>query len=127
MVRPAEHRIFSSVEHEQTHCAEIERVAHVGSWEWTIGGNHVDWSDELYRIYGLTHDQFDGTFEGFLAHVHPADREASMKVVLDGMRTLQPWFSDHRIVRPDGTVRMLHTRAEVVADAHGRPQRMIGC
>src|SRR6185436_11962014 len=33
---------------------------------------------------------------------------------------------EHRIVRPDGVIRMLHTRGQVVTDSDGRPLRMVG-
>ena len=52
---------------------EAQRVAHVGSWEWDVGGNAVTWSDELYRIYGVELGAALGGYEGFLSRVHPDD------------------------------------------------------
>src|SRR5262249_49369163 len=53
--------------------AEAQRVAHVGSWDWDIASNTVTWSDETYRVYGIEKGQFDGTYQGFVARVHPDD------------------------------------------------------
>jgi len=105
---------------------EAQRIAHVGSWEWEVESNRVEWSDELYRIYGLTRSDFAGTYEAFLDRVLPEDREHTRAVVFDAYRNVKPFVYDHRIVRPDGNVRMLHTLGEVVADAHGRVLRMSG-
>ena len=37
----------------QTNLAEAQRIAHLGSWNWHIADNTLDWSDELYRIFDL--------------------------------------------------------------------------
>ena len=33
--------------------AEAQQIARLGSWEWDLASDHVVWSDELYRIYGV--------------------------------------------------------------------------
>ncbi|HEX4460267.1 MAG TPA: PAS domain-containing protein, partial [Polyangia bacterium] len=63
--------------------AEAQRLAHVGSWEWNIAPNIVSWSDEMHRIYGIELGHFDGTYEAFLARVHPDDRQHTENVVLE--------------------------------------------
>jgi PAS domain S-box-containing protein len=105
---------------------EAQRVAHVGSWQWEVGGNRVSWSAELYRIYGLSRDQFDGSYQGFLARVHPDDVEHTRTVVQRAVENVTPFIYDHRIIRPDGSVRMLHTRGDVVGDGDGKPLRLVG-
>jgi PAS domain S-box-containing protein len=105
---------------------EAQRVAHVGSFEWDVAGNAVTWSDELYRIYGLERGQFDGTYESFLARVHPADLDYTKSVVFEALRVGRPFTYDHRIVRPDGAARVLHTRGDVIVDESGRPLRLVG-
>jgi PAS domain S-box-containing protein len=110
---------------DQTHFAEVERGAQVGGWEWKVAGDRMQCSDALCRVYGL--DRFEDTLDAFLGFVHPDDRVTTMQAVLDGLRTLEPCVFDYRIVRPDGSLRMLHTRAEVIAGANGRPERLVGC
>jgi PAS domain S-box-containing protein len=107
---------------------EAQRVAHVGSWEWDIAANAVSWSEELYRIYGLPVGSALGGYEAFLERVHPDDLAATKQVIggAMGAGTATPFIYDHRIVRPDGSVRMLHTRGEVVVE-RGRPARLVGC
>jgi PAS domain S-box-containing protein len=105
---------------------EAQRVAHVGSFEWNIASNVVTWSDELHRIYGLNPGQFGGTFEAFVERVHREDLELTKDVVFEAFRNPGPFVYDHRVVRPDGTVRTLHTRGDVITDEHGKPIRMAG-
>lgn len=101
-------------------------IARIGTWEWEVGANRVYWSEELYRIYGISFDQFAGTIEAFLAQLHPDDREASQAVVRRAVATGEPFDFRERIIRPDGEVRVLHSQGEVVLDAEGRAVRLFG-
>jgi PAS domain S-box-containing protein len=106
--------------------AEAQRVAHVGSWEWSVATNTVVWSDELHRIYGVSKEQWNGSYEAFLSRVHPDDLDHTRAVVSHALLNVTPFVYDHRIVRADGRVRMLHTRGDVVPDARGKPERLVG-
>jgi PAS domain S-box-containing protein len=110
----------------QARLAEAQRLAHVGSWEWDLGRDRVTWSDELYRIYGVDRASHVPTFQSFLASVHPEDRAHTTAVLAKAQENATPFIYDHRITRPDGSVRMLHTRGDVVC-VEGRPARLVGC
>ena len=110
----------------RTRLAEAQRVAHIGSWEWNIADNRVTWSDELFNIYGIDPTSFVASYEGFLARVHPDDIEHTVTVIRQAVDAVTPFIYDHRVVRPDGGVRMLHTRGEVLADGEGRAGRLVG-
>jgi predicted ATPase/signal transduction histidine kinase/PAS domain-containing protein len=106
--------------------AEAQRVAHVGSFEWHVVRNVMTWSDELHRIYGLEPGRFAGTYDAFIEQIHPDDLEHTKTVVFEACRDVKPFEYDHRIVRPDASVRTLHTRGDVVADEVGKPVRVVG-
>jgi PAS domain S-box-containing protein len=106
--------------------SEAQRLAHLGSWEWDIPANEVRWSDELYRIYGLDPDRFGASYEAFLSCVHPEDRHLAETVVGNALGDSQPFEYSHRIARPDGTVRTLHARGDIVVGDDGKPVRMYG-
>jgi PAS domain S-box-containing protein len=104
---------------------EAQEVAHVGSWEWDIAADRVWWSDELYRIYGVERGVPIG-YETFLGRLHPDDRALADTTVRRAMADGQPFAYDHRVVRDDGTVRVLHGAGRVIVDAESRPVRMVG-
>lgn len=56
--------------------ANAQRIAHLGNWEWDIREDKLYWSDELYRIFGLSPDTFTPTYKVFLSFVHGDDRES---------------------------------------------------
>lgn len=106
---------------------QAQEVGQIGTWVSGLrDGDKLQWSDETYRIFGFQPQTFDGKVETFFSVVHPDDRErvrrASQAAIQDGV----PYNIDHRIVRPDGVVRWVHERADVVRDLEGRPQSMVG-
>lgn len=103
-----------------------QRIAHLGSWDWDIVKNTLYWSDEIYRIFGLTPQEFGVTYEAFLNSVHPDDRRFVKKSVDAALYDKKPYSINHRIVLPNGTERIVHEQAEVVFDETGKPIRMVG-
>ena len=55
--------------------AEAQRIAHIGNWHYDVGRDRAYWPDELYRIFGLTPQQFIPTYRSFLDFVHPEDSD----------------------------------------------------
>jgi PAS domain S-box-containing protein len=106
--------------------AQVERIAHLGNWKWNIVANELDWSDEIYRIFGRAPQEFEVTYETFLNFVHPEDREFVNQSVNKALYEYQPYRIDHRIILADGRERIVHEQAEVIFDEAGRPIQMIG-
>lgn len=105
--------------------ADAQALSHMGSWEWDIARDTVSWSAELYRIYGLDPSQ-PITLARYLERVHPDDQAPMREVIEEAMANRAPFEHWHRIIRPDGAVRTLHARGQLMADAQGRPVRMFG-
>jgi PAS domain S-box-containing protein len=119
-------RMEDDLRHSRRLLAEAEHLARLGSWEWDIATDTIEWSDGLYEIYGLTPETFDARFAARNERVHPEDRERVGAAVAEAMRTGAEIAIDYRILRPDGRVRRVHGRAEVIVDEQGRPVRMAG-
>ncbi|HYK44622.1 MAG TPA: PAS domain S-box protein [Parafilimonas sp.] len=105
---------------------EAQRLAHIGSWEWNIAENKISWTDELYRIFGVSPDNFESTFENYIALLHPDDRELATNTVERAYQTHEPFDFMHRTIRHDGSTRILHGRGEVVLNEKQEPIRMLG-
>jgi PAS domain S-box-containing protein len=110
----------------QAQLEEAQALAHLGSWHWDVPAGTLVWSTELYRIFGRKPEEFVPTHETFLGLVHPEDR-APIEAALEGALSAQrPYDCEVRIVRPDHSLRILHTRGRVIFDESGRPLRMFG-
>jgi PAS domain S-box-containing protein len=88
--------------------------------------NVVTWTDELYRIFGVTPQNFAANFEGFLSMVHPEDRERVTAEVNSTRQTGNPFSIDFRIVRADGEVRVVHSNGAISSWKSGNTARMAG-
>ncbi|HEV7807539.1 MAG TPA: PAS domain S-box protein, partial [Solirubrobacteraceae bacterium] len=110
----------------QARLVEAQELAQIGSWEWEVLTDTVTWSSELFRIYGLSADEHEPTFAGYIQRVHADDRERVQAAVGTALASEDRFAFDERIVRPDGTIRTLASRGQVHRDADGRPLRMIG-
>lgn len=108
------------------HLGEVERLAHVGSWEWDVTSDRITWSEELFRLYGVEPEGFAATFESYLSLIHPDDRAMVAGTVERSHRRGEAYAFEHRLVRPDGEVRWLRCRGDVELDADGRVVRLFG-
>ncbi len=115
----AEERLRQS----EAQLAEAQALAHIGSWEWDLRTDRASRSDELCRIFGLTHDQFRSTPS--YERVHPEDRDRVRETIDSAARDGEPWSVEYRVLRPDG-VRVVHARGQVARNEAGRPIRMFG-
>ncbi len=106
--------------------AEAQALARLGSWEWNINDNTLEWSDEMYRLYGLEPGEEQITFEKYQALLHPGDREASREVIVQALESGESFSFDHRVIRPDGVERIFHGRGKVIRNPAGHAVRMLG-
>lgn len=121
-----EQRVQAAVERERLARAAAERIAHLGFWRWDIRADRVEWSDELFRIYGLDEREFGASFEAYLARVHPHDREKVKARIAEALAGLSAMTFEERIVRPSGEVRHLRSWGSVTRDASGAAVEMFG-
>jgi PAS domain S-box-containing protein len=114
---------------------EAQRVAHVGHWEWDLETDVVVWSDETYRIFGLSPQERPMDLATVQSLVHPEDREALYGGVdEDLLAGIRP-DAEFRIVRPNGEVRTVHALTsrrwsfvpgDAKRDSAGRPYKLFG-
>ncbi|HKU61236.1 MAG TPA: PAS domain S-box protein [Gemmatimonadales bacterium] len=102
------------------------RAARIGAWHWDVASRLLTWDDGLRQLYGLGPDEQVRDLAGFLARVHPEDRErveASFQRALQGGGGLG---HEYRIVMPSGEIRWLADLGQVGVDAEGRPIYITG-
>lgn len=115
-----------ALRHSEERLKHSQALGHIGSWEWNIVTNDLYWSDEIYRIFGLLPQQFAATYPAFLQHVHPTDREAVESAVQLAVQGKRDYHIEHRVVRPNGTERVVLEQGEVFYNAQQQPVRMLG-
>ncbi|HVG15727.1 MAG TPA: PAS domain-containing protein [Chitinophagaceae bacterium] len=110
---------------EQQH-KQSEALTHIGSYSWDVQNDVLEWSDEMYRIYGLDpqgalplNSKEVGKF------IHPEDRQLVDDEVSNSIRLGKPHDFYYRIILSDNTLKILHARGEVIY-AKDKPSLFIG-
>ena len=115
-----------ALQRSQESLARAQAIARVGDWERDVVTNQVHWSDEMYRLMGMSPGAPLAGYEDFLNLVHPEDRERVKKAARDAVAAGSPYSADYRMLRKDGTSLFVHAKAELLRDEHGRPRRLVG-
>jgi PAS domain S-box-containing protein len=102
-------------------------AAELGTWHWNAADDSNVWDDQMLRIYGLTRETFDGSWDFWVSSIYPDDREQAIAVVQEAMAGCASYVLRNRIVRPDGTIRWIEAHGKVLADEDGAPAGTIGC
>ena len=105
---------------------ETQQIARLGSWRWDVATGELTWDPMLCELYGVAPEEAPRDFAGYLALVHPEDRELALQNVERSRAPGEPLAFDHRVLLRDGSVRYLHGRGRTIVGADGTPVRMLG-
>jgi PAS domain S-box-containing protein len=119
-------KIEDELRESEARLANAQRIAKLGFWEWNRERNRLHWSIEVREIFGTSVEESNGTYKDFLEFVHPEDRQlveqAIHQVVEHGARS----SIEHRIIRPDGSERIVQQEIEASFDEIGGEDRIVG-
>jgi PAS domain S-box-containing protein len=100
--------------------------AGAGIWDWDMSTDKLNWSDELFRLFGLDPRKNDANFEFWRSVLHSDDRliaESRIEVAVNNQIALD---SEYRIVLPSGEIRWINALGNTKYDSNGKPMRMSG-
>ena len=103
-----------------------QEIADIGSWELNVATGRYHWSKQMYRIRGVSPEDFVPTFDAITRTVHPDDilsRERWYDELIAGRE--QP-AREGRIIRPNGEVRVVRIEGRPEVDANGIVCRISG-
>ena len=122
--------VFRSLQDREAKLDASQRMAHIGYWVADFDANRFTLSDETRRIFGLSSDESFDELPAWHVRwhqlIHPEDLPRILKAVDQAMRAGPVYDQEYRVVRPDGDVRIVHSRADIVRHESGRPCRMFG-
>ncbi len=115
------------IKENEARLKHAQEIAHLGSWELDLITNHLSWSDEVFRIFGLQSQEFPVTYERFLERVHPEDRAIVDSTYTNSIREGKNSYDiEHRILRKNGEIRFVHEKCEHVRNDSGDIIRSVG-
>ena len=123
----ARRRAEEALQESEAMLARSQEVAHVGSWTLDLRSGDLSWSEETYRIFGLSPEEFEGSYEAFLECVHPDDRAAVEAAYSSSLKEGKDTYEiEHRLIHRSGKVRYVLERCVHERDEGGEVVRSIG-
>ena len=110
----------------ESYLVEGQRISHTGSWAWNAATGELFWSLEHFRICGADPETFTPTLESARPLIHPEDRNAWYQAFATAIRDRTGFDREFRFVRPDGTVRHVHSLARPVVNEIGEVVEYVG-
>jgi PAS domain S-box-containing protein len=105
--------------------ADAQRLAKVGSWERDLETERVQWSGEMFRIFGLPKEA-PPNYGAVMGYIHPKDREKTVEADQKIRSSNGPVDVEYRVVRRDGNMRFVRSIVEAIKDDLGTPIRIVG-
>jgi PAS domain S-box-containing protein len=126
----------AELKQSETRLKQAQKLSGVGMWEWDIETDKVTWSDEMFRMYGISVEEFTGKGQDYLEYTHPEDRYKQLKNIQTAFEEAANLSSpldftnlppkDFRIIRPDETICYVIGNAIPIVNKEGKPIRMLG-
>jgi diguanylate cyclase (GGDEF)-like protein/PAS domain S-box-containing protein len=98
-----------------------QEISLVGSWLVDHRNHQLTISDQVYRLFGYEPGAFVATYQTYLQAIHPEDRERVEQAFLNAAKNNQAWEMVHRILRPDGSVRIVLEKSVNLVNERGEP------
>ena len=98
----------------------------MGCWNWNSQTNEVTWTDGVEGILCLKSGSFGGTFEDYVALIHPDDLDRVLQVIEETLKTQQEYNIQHRIVLPDGGIQWLRATGGIWRNDKGEAMGLLG-
>ena len=104
------------------------KSSNVGLWDWNVPDHRIYFSPEWKAQLGYGSDELSDRFEEWESRVHPDDKTRVLVHIEDYFRESVSTYEDEfRLRHKDGSYRWIYTRAELIRNAAGTPERMAGC
>jgi PAS domain S-box-containing protein len=117
-----EHRLKQA----QARLSLAQQLSRSGVWDWDIASGTLYWTPEMINLLGLDPAETVPTFDIWHRAVHPDDIELAGARLNSAVQMRTPFFSEYRVIRPDGQLRWIRAYGDTLYDDEGQPHRMLG-
>ncbi|MEB3160094.1 MAG: PAS domain S-box protein, partial [Synechocystis sp.] len=98
-----------------------QTIAKIGNWELDCETMKLFWSPEVFRIFGLSPQNFTPSYEAFLALAHPDDQASIQTAYQLHLQDHRPYDIIHRIYLPNGQIKYVREQCSTVVSEDNRP------
>lgn len=101
--------------------SRAQRIAKLGYWRKNPESQIMDWSEEVYRIFGYGPHSIKPTMKNMIKAFHPEDRQLLTQGLLDNMQRNRSTSFEHRIRTAQGAIRWIHHEIQLIKCSKGNP------
>ena len=83
---------------------EAEKIGNYGFWKWNVDKNEFEFSENIFRMFGIDKERFNPLVDSFIPSVHPEDKEFVMQYLekfRNKEKNVAPY--QHRIIKADNS------------------------
>jgi PAS domain S-box-containing protein len=120
------HHMVQRLQRSENMYKQAQALAHMGNYAYDIIHNKIEWTDEIFRIFGVEPQSIEVTLETFMSFVHPEDKEMVAERIAESIKQVKPHNFFYRIITANGKVKILQAIGEVLADEEGVPYKFLG-
>lgn len=98
----------------------------IGVWDWNIQTGTLEWTQQMFELYGLVPDSLNTSYDMWVQRVHAEDRAAAEMTVQNAIHAGTGLDTEFRVQLPDGSVRYIRATANITRSDDGTARRMLG-
>ncbi|MDH5600540.1 MAG: PAS domain-containing protein, partial [Gammaproteobacteria bacterium] len=102
-----------------------QEFANIGSWDWDINTGELFWSERIWPLFGYSEEDVESSYDNFISAIHPDDRGEVIDALNKCVEKSEDYDIEHRVIWPNGEVRWIHERGDVVRNREGVAQHML--
>lgn len=105
---------------------EAQILGNMGHWEYDIPSQKLTWSDNLYRIYEISKEDFEPNLQNVLRLCHPEDQNTVKSNFLSSIHNFSEFISENRVITPNGITKYIYSKGYVKSDDNGKAVSILG-
>jgi len=126
-VLKAQNQAHAEIVEEKRKLKEAEKIAHIGFWYWDLETGNVDWSDEVYSLFGLSPKTYTPNIKSIMEKSPwPEEQSRDQELIERCQRSRQPGIYDQKFLRPDHSVGYYSSTYQGVYDDNGKLTAIVG-
>jgi len=127
MVDVSERKLAENIVREsESNLAEAQRIAHIGSWEWDMNANIVKWSKEMFRVFDIDPETYDGSPLAIIEVLHPDDVDMFTQNMNNNLSNGNSSALEYRVIHKDGSIHSILAEGRMEYNQDEKPFRSIG-
>lgn len=116
---------ISELENSRHQLEKVQRIAHMGNFDWDLTTHAITASDEMYRIYGMQPGCRALKFKDLLKFVHPDDKTRVERYLMGMFVPDEELSVTYRIITENGAVKYITQNGVMVADSNNKPASIV--